>query len=53
MLAGYKTYITAGVAVITAVAAYLTGEATVMQTAQLVFTALIGAFVRNGMANNY
>lgn len=49
MFAGYKTYITAGVAVISAVAAYLTGDATIMQTAQLVFTALLGAFVRNGI----
>lgn len=49
MLAGYKTYITAGVAVISAVAAYLVGEADLMQTGQLVFTALIGAFVRHGI----
>lgn len=49
MFAGYKTYITAGVAVISAVAAFLVGEADLMQTAQLVFTALIGAFVRNGI----
>lgn len=49
MLAGYKTYITAGVAVIGAVAAYLTGEADLMQTANLVLTALIGAFIRNGI----
>lgn len=50
MLAGYKTYITAGLAVLTALAAYLTGEATIIETAQLTFTALIGAFVRNGVA---
>lgn len=49
MLAGYKTYITAGVTVIGAVAAYLTGDADLMQTAQLVVTALLAAFVRNGM----
>lgn len=49
MLAGYKTYITAGVAAVSAVAAYLTGDATAMEAAQLVFTALIGAFVRNGI----
>ena len=51
MLAGKKTYITAALAVLTAVGAYLTGDATIMQTAQLVFTALIGAFVRNGVAH--
>jgi hypothetical protein len=49
MFAGYKTYITAGVAVIAAVAAYLTGDADLMQTANLVFTALMAAFIRNGV----
>lgn len=49
MLAGKKTYVTAFVAVVGAVAAYLTGDATMMQTAQLVFTALLAAFVRNGI----
>lgn len=50
MFAGYKTYITAGVAVVSAVAAYLVGDADLMQTANLVFTALLAAFVRNGVA---
>jgi hypothetical protein len=50
MFKGYKTYITAAVAVIAAVAAYLTGEATVAQTGQLVFSALFAAFIRNGIA---
>jgi precorrin-4 methylase len=50
MLSGYKTYITAGVTVIGAVAAYLTGEATLAVTAQLVVTALLAAFLRNGVA---
>jgi hypothetical protein len=49
MFKGYKTYITAGVAVITAVAAYATGEADAMQTANLVFTALMAAFIRHGV----
>lgn len=49
MFAGYKTYITAGVAVVSAVAAYLVGDADLMQTANLVFTALLAAFVRNGI----
>lgn len=49
MFAGYKTYITAGVAVITAVSAYLVGDADMMQTVNLVFTALLAAFVRNGV----
>ena len=51
MLQGKKTYITAAVAIITAIAAYLVGDATPIQAAQLVFTALIGAFVRSGVAN--
>ena len=49
MLKGKKTYVTAAVAVISAVAAYAVGDATPIQTAQLVFTALIGAFLRSGM----
>jgi hypothetical protein len=52
MFKGYKTYITAGVAVITAVAAFATGEADAMQTANLVFTALLGAFIRHGVEDN-
>lgn len=51
MFSGYKTYITAAVAVIGAVAAYLTDDATLIQTAQLVVTAIIGATVRHGLAN--
>jgi hypothetical protein len=50
MLSGYKTYITAAVAVVSALAAYLAGDATIIQAAQLVFTALMGAFIRNGIA---
>lgn len=56
MFKGYKTYITAAVAVITAVAAYATGDADLMQTANLVFTALMAAFIRHGVedaANPY
>lgn len=49
MFAGYKTYITAGVAVVTAVAAYLVGDSSMMETANLVFTALLAAFVRNSV----
>lgn len=52
MLKGYKTYITAGLAVLAAVSAYLVGDADLMQTAQLVFTALIGAFIRSGVAGH-
>lgn len=49
MLAGKKTYVTAAVAVVTAVGAYLVGDATLAETANLVFTALLAAFVRNGI----
>lgn len=49
MFAGKKTYITAAVAAIVAVAEYLTGDATLAETANLVFTALLAAFVRNGI----
>ena len=49
MLKGKKTYVTAVLAVITAAAGYLTGDATVAQTGQLVFSALFAAFIRNGI----
>lgn len=50
MLKGYKTYITGIVAIVAAVGAYLSGDATVIEAGQLVFTALIGMFVRHGVA---
>ena len=49
MFKGYKTYITAALAVIAAIGAYLTGDATVAQTGQLVFSALLAAFIRDGI----
>lgn len=49
MLSGYKTYITAGIAIITAIGLYLTGEDTVAQTVQLIITAALGAFIRSGV----
>lgn len=49
MFAGKKTYIVAGVAVITAIASYLTGDANLHETIQLVVTALLGATIRNGI----
>jgi uncharacterized membrane-anchored protein len=51
MFAGYKTYIVAAVAVISAVASYLVGDASVADTAQLVLTAVLGATVRHGIAS--
>lgn len=50
MLSGYKTYITAAVAVIGAVAAYLVGDMALSDAVQLVVTAVLGATIRNGIA---
>lgn len=52
MLKGYKTYIVAGVAIIGGVAAYLVGDASLSDTIQLVVTSLLGATIRNGIANS-
>jgi len=49
MLKGYKTYIVAGVTIITSIAAYLIGEADLGDTIQLVVTAVLGATIRNGI----
>ena len=48
MLQGYKTYITAVVAIVGAIAAALTGDMTYGDSAQIIITALIGAFLKNG-----
>lgn len=50
MLTGYKTYITGALAVVGALAAYLTGESTLPDTLQLIVTALMGVFIRAGVA---
>lgn len=49
MLKGYKTYVAAAVAVITAVAAYLVGDISVAEAAQLALTAVLGATIRHGI----
>lgn len=49
MLKGFKTYIVAGVAILSAVAMYAVGDSTLAQTAQLVFTAVLGTVVRKGL----
>lgn len=49
MLSGYKTYIVAAVASIAAVANYLTGDAGLAETIQLVVTAAMGATIRSGI----
>lgn len=50
MLSGYKTYIVAGVAILTAIAAYLVGDLSISDTAQTVLTAVLGATIRAGVA---
>lgn len=50
MLKGYKTYITAGVAVLGAIAAYLVGDVGLADTAQIVLTAILGATIRSGVS---
>ena len=52
MFKGYKTYIVAAVAVISAIASYLVGDLNISDTAQLVLTAVLGATVRNGISNS-
>lgn len=49
MLSGYKTYIVAGVGVITAVASYLTGDMTLAQAIPIVITSIMGATIRHGI----
>jgi len=48
MFKGYKTYITAVVAVIGAIGAAATGDLSYAEAAQIIVTALIGAFLKNG-----
>lgn len=48
-LAGKKTYIVAALAVIGALAGYLTGDVTLNDAIQLTVTAILGATVRNGI----
>lgn len=47
---GRKTYVTAIVAVASAVVAYFSGEATLMAALQLAFTGIIGATLRSSVA---
>lgn len=48
-LSGYKTYITGGITILTAVGLYLTGDDTAQQAGQLVVTALLAMFIRHGV----
>lgn len=49
MFKGQKTYIMAVVAVIGAVAGYLVGDLSLVDAAQLVVTAVLGATIRHGI----
>lgn len=51
MLSGYKTYIVAVVACVTALGAYMAGDATLAETIQLCVTAALGATLRAGIAS--
>lgn len=50
MLSGYKTYITAIVAIVGAVGGYLAGDLALADAIQLVVTAAMGAFIRHGVS---
>lgn len=50
-LKGYKTYVTAIVAIIGAVSLYLTGDANLADTLQTVVNATLAATLRHGVAN--
>lgn len=48
-LKGKKTYIVAALAVVSAGAAYVTGDATAAQAGQMVLTAVLAATMRHGI----
>lgn len=50
MLSGYKTYITAALAILTAVGTWLAGDLQLADMIQTVVTAALGAFIRHGVA---
>lgn len=49
MLSGKKTYITAAIAVITALGTWASGDMAAAEALQLSFTAVLGACIRNGI----
>lgn len=50
MLSGYKTYILGGVTIISAIAAFLVGQADAATTITLCVNSALAMFVRNGIA---
>lgn len=51
MLSGYKTYITAAIAIIGFWGAFLTGEADLSTTIQVTVEAALAAFIRHGISS--
>ena len=51
MLSGYKTQIAAVLAILGAIGAFMTGEMALADAAQIVVTAVIGSFLRMGVAS--
>lgn len=49
MLAGYKTYLIAALAVLGALVSYLVGDLAAPAAAQMALTAMLGATVRNAI----
>lgn len=50
ILSGYKTYIVAAAGVLSAIAAYASGQDTLAQAIQLGFTSILGATIRAGVS---
>ena len=50
MFSGYKTYITATVAVITTIGTYLSGDATLAESIQIIVPAILAVTIRQGIA---
>lgn len=50
MLSGYKTYIAAIVAIVGAVGAYLSGDADLQSTLQIVIPAVFAMTIRHGIS---
>ncbi len=49
MLKGYRTYVMAGLGVLTAAASYLVGDTDLLTAANAAFTAAAVAFLRSGI----
>ncbi len=50
MLKGYKTYITAITAILGAIAAFLVADISLVDMFQIIVPALVGLFIRKGIA---